>query len=637
MKKAKPQWLGSQAGYTEKLLTPWEPMEVTNRIVKCWGREYEFNDMPFPTRITSAGESLLSRETSLDASVGGKEVSWRAKPLQIIHQSESMVILEANAESDELQIKGKIEIEFDGMMRINLTVIPKQKLNVILGFEVPLNPKHAKLLHYWPGKWGESRNSGALSREGWSSPFKPVVWVGDEDVGLAWFAESNEGWRPADTNRAIVIEHHEEEVILSINLNDGKYPLDKPFVFDFGLQATPVKPIPSERWDRKICHFVDYSADTALLDKAKELGVKTLVFHEDWTDIQNYTQTSHGDELKRLVCECHKRGINILLYFGYLMSTIAPEYDEYSEKCLVAPLDGKYQREPEQTAYTVCNGSIWADFIADGIAEVMDKYDVDGVYLDGTIEPIGCANKLHNCGYLSPEGKREKTYPVFATRNLIKRIYTICKERKEYALVDCHQSTCMMIPSLAFTTGYWDGEQFEHLAQVNNPLKELSLDSFRTEFMGRQWGVPAEFLVYDKRPFTFEQALAFVMQHNVLVRPLLGDDSLEKISGIWKALDDFGIKEAQWFPYWKNENLIKIKPLGIMVSFYRNGGKWLFVISNLDSSIVSVEVDLSDLLVTHLPGTRAIDALSLKNLVLDKDKLKLKIEPQRMRLVRIDS
>ncbi|MBC7352119.1 MAG: hypothetical protein H5U08_07150 [Thermogutta sp.] len=61
------------------------------------------------------------------------------------------------------------------------------------------------------------------------------------------------------------------------------------------------------------------------------------------------------------------------------MSTLAPEWDQYPEEYLVYPRAGGYKRKPEQTAYIVCYRSHWQDFIRDGIAKLIDEYDIDGV------------------------------------------------------------------------------------------------------------------------------------------------------------------------------------------------------------------------------------------------------------------
>jgi len=105
-------------------------------------------------------------------------------------------------------------------------------------------------------------------------------------------------------------------------------------------------------------------------------------------------------------------------------------------------------------------------------------------------------------------------------------------------------------------------------SQPGAPLEVLPLDKFRAEFMGKQWGLAAEFLVYENRPFTTEQALAFTMLHDVLVRPLDTGERLRLISRIWKAREDFGTEEARWIPYWDTKSPAHPGPQGIMVSLH---------------------------------------------------------------------
>ena len=82
-------------------------------------------------------------------------------------------------------------------------------------------------------------------------------------------------------------------------------------------------------------------------------------------------------------------------------------------------------------------------------------------------------------------------------------------------------------------------------------LDILPMDAFRTEFMGRQWGVPSEFLVYDGQPYYAKDLLAYTLLHGVLIRPA-GPEHLDRIAALWKVYDEFPFKDAQLHPYWSN-------------------------------------------------------------------------------------
>jgi hypothetical protein len=385
----------------------------------------------------------------------------------------------------------------------------------------------------------------------------------------------------------------------------------------------------------------------SVLDRAAELGVKTLIFHENWTPIQNYWETAREEELKKLVAACHQRGIKLLLYFGYELSTLAPEWAQMSDEVLVKTPEGGftggYHRQPEQRDYIVCYQSRWGERLAEGVAQALDRYGFDGVYLDGTIEPFACANERHGCGYRAADGGLHPTYPIFAVRRLMQRLYAITRLR--HGLVNAHQSTCCMTPTLAFCDSYWDGEQFQGGELAGDPLRHLPLAAFRAEFMGANFGVPCEFLVYEKPPtWTFDHALAFTLLHDVRVRPGGVNATLERMSPIWEVQRRFGVQSAEWHPYWSNAGLVKAQPASVLVSLYlrrasgARGPGALLVISNLSATeAVEAQVVL-DLAAMGLTGDlKATDALTGEHLALGGEKLTVPVSPVRMRMVEVQA
>jgi len=855
----RPAWLGSKAGLTDKVLWPWTPLEVGARSVSCWGRTYRFAGSPFPAEVHTAGQQVLAGPVRLEASVGGQAVTWVGGRGTWRTRSDAAAVWSSTGRAAGLRLEGTTRVEYDGMLRADLVVTPEQATTVdALSLVVPLRPDHARLYHFWPGRWGSGTNSGAVPDKGLDLPFKPFVWLGDEERGLAWFTESDQGWSPRHKGRAITVRRQGDSLVLRCHLLDGPTKLAEPLRYTFGLQATPVKPpwrkfheqriahgafygmqsrpyivggelsypakghirldrgtlelwlrphfdpkvkvtnlatrgrfnrecfalrfpngnVASLYWniddrgmryyyrregtfpicltshadwrrgewhhvaltwgdairiyaDGKLvaqrafkgltggapenvaksqlvlgggkcefaidhirissavrstfdltrpapadahtllldpldegveagglktagCHVVNgrfgramaigtEQPDVTYLDRAKQLGVRTLVFHEHWTDIQSYTSTTHDRGLRELVKACHDRGIKLLLYFGYQLSNIAPEWPLYARECLTRspdaplPTKGGYTRKPPQRAYIVCYNSAWQDFLADGVARLVREYGIDGVYLDGTIEPWGCVNHAHGCGYRRPDGSWGRTYPIFAVRRLMQRLYTIC-DPEHGGMVNAHQSTCMTSPTLAFTTSYWDGEQFGRQPRQDDPLKLLPLACFRAEFMGHQWGVPAEFLNYHPHGYTMDEALAFTLLHDVFIRPGGVGWMLEKMSPIWDAYTAFRYWEAEWHPYWRNAAVVTASPDGVKVSLHsRKGHGALLVVSNLGLKDVDAQVKL-DLGKLGLAGTRlaARDVLLDQPVALDKGVLRLAIPRFSMRLVRID-
>ncbi len=494
--------------------------------------------------------------------------------------------------------------------------------------------------------------------------FQPFIWLGDEERGLAWFSESDKNWYASEVEdwygnekeagKVTEIIPEADKVTLRLHLvsiplrlsPQGRSserdwmvgPWQGPLAnltYTFGLQATPVRPVTKDVWDYRITHldrhtcglseerpkdsgsdvdrFASLGITDSLLDSYGSLGVRTICLHDGvWTDIQGYFATDYGEDLKRVVKACHQRGIQVLVYLGFHISDHAPEWPHVGEQCIALPMYDGYRPfecppQPVQSAYTVCYDSIWQDATVAGIARLMDEYEIDGVYLDGTANPWGCSNRVHDCGYFRPGGNIALTYPFFAVRNLMRRIYTVVKERKPDGQVNVHNSTCMTIPTLTFATSIWDGEQFgKNFEPGTFALDALPLDAFRTEFMGRQWGVPTELLWRRGAPSSRAEAYAFALLHDVLIRegyentPAGMDPvvALELESRLWKLSDEFGRKNATWLPYWRNKEYVTATPDGAYVSLYRHPENGvLAVISNLgrDEAAVDVQLDLDKL------------------------------------------
>lgn len=595
----RPPWQGNRIGITDEVLAPWTPVQASGDKATVWGRTYRFGPLPLPASVVARGQELLSAPITLAGSVEGTAISWSGPAAVLAEAKPPRTCFRATADAGRLRCHGEVCVEYDGMVRCDLRLVPQGKVTLnSLALEIPLKAPHALFLHTWPGRWGSAANSTALAPQGHRGPFKPFVWLGDHWRGLSWFAECDRNFFPESPDQVLDIRREGDVVRWRIVLVGKPQSLDKPLEYTFGFQATPVKPAQPDAWDFRIVHMGNYGLDQEvyapagaaskpdaakpggaklLLDHLAESGVRTICFHEHWSDIQNYPRASQPEALSRLAAACHKRHIQLLLYFGYEMSTIAPEWPRYSEECLVAPRAGGYKRKPEQTAYIVCYRSHWQDFLAEGIDRILAQHGVDGVYLDGTSEPWGCTNQRHGCGYRRPDGSIGATYPFFATRQMMKRIYTIVKHRNPAGQVNVHQSTCMTIPTLAFATSYWDGEQLQSVARKPSALELLPLDAFCAEFMGHNWGVPAELLWYGSGPFRREEAVSLALLHDVPVRPS-GLADLEHSRRLWQTFDALGRHQAQWIPYWQSAPGVKTSPPEVKISLYNRPGRGLLVV-----------------------------------------------------------
>ena len=603
-------WLESKAGVSDEVLPPWTPIVMDGLKVNLWGRTYDFSNSFLPSSIQTAGKSILAAPITLNLNIDGKDVALSAVKPTIVSKSKSKIVLKSDATQDSVNISANVIIEYDGMIRIDLNIDPKTEAtinNMVL--EIPIKKEFVDL-YYWNGVFDEPKFTGSFSgSSGLRIPFRSYIWVGTDDLGMSWFAETDQYWSNKRPKAAISVAPNDEETIYTMKINfvDKPIAINKPIGYTFGLQATPVKEFNKDARKWHFIHHTYYGIEKqpspgrlSPLEKLKKQGVNTIVFHENWTDIQNYGETSHETELKSLVEACHKLDMKILVYFGYEISSIAPEFEGCHEEAWCNE-PGKpfsawfYTRMPEQNDYRVCYRGPWTIFMANSIKHVVDKYDIDGVYLDTTILPPPCKNYLHGCGYYDDEGTLHTTSAIFGTREVMKRIYTICATKGK--LVNVHNFTSDITPILGFSTSYWDGEAYqEQLSRMKEGdfLKVISLAMFRTQYVGRNFGVPAELLVYPKGKWNFETGLAMALLHDTPIRPFINNSG--KIFKVWKILDDFGVGDTNctFLPYYKNQDYVNVSNEGSYSSLYlKPGNSALVVVSNLTGENQDVNVTLN--------------------------------------------
>jgi len=433
----------------------------------------------------------------------------------------------------------------------------------------------------------------------WHSVFLPHIWIGDEDKGLQWLCESDEGWRPSDAARAIEVLPQGKTTVVRLNIIGKPTRLDKPRDYTFAFEASPVKPMLPDRYKLHYAHASNTDTPQSWIDNVKNLGVRTIGVHQ-WTDWMGYPQPASGSNVEKLrsaVTACHQRGIKILPYQALLASHKAPEYQAFFRECRIVDKNAfSCPGYSKDTVYTVCPRSIWADFEVDGIARLMRDFNLDGIYSDSLTCVGDCSNPLHGCGYVGEDGKVHSTVPIFAVRHFIKRLRRVLEQQGKETVLVGHTSASITLPTLGFCDAYLD---MEHLTGQPRPFR-LSLDAFRAEFMGRNFGIPAQSLSYEwqGKGFTTQECLAISLLHDV-EEPWAYD----AMSPVWKAWDDFGVDQAEFLPYWKTWGWQA--PEGVKVSAYAHpNGQMLAVAANLTDKAVRGALRLNS------PVTSATDAFS---------------------------
>jgi hypothetical protein len=227
-----------------------------------------------------------------------------------------------------------------------------------------------------------------------------------------------------------------------------------------------------------------------------------------------------------------------------------------------------------------------------------------------------CQNTAHGCGYEPHDGAISlagsvvfdqadrgsdaslpvyPTYPVFADRKFIQRLYVAVKSRRPDGVLDVH-SWYLNTGGLAYADMLWTGEQWWHHRGkgVDHVVGELTLDAFRTMFMGYQIGCAAETLPYRLigKDVPNARVAAISLLHDVPVRVRVQDTEWFQImSKLWQVRDDFGAKQAKKLFYWNNQDYVAVGPdecYATLLHHPTNGT--LAIVSNLRRGAAEVDV-----------------------------------------------
>ncbi|MHB9036629.1 MAG: glycoside hydrolase domain-containing protein [Armatimonadota bacterium] len=597
-------WVGNQIGVTDDnwVPQPWTALQLgsSNPVrVSCWGRDYTFNASGLAS-VQSQGAELLTSSMVWDVHVWksvsdpNHHVNWTPESTSITRQASGAVEFTSSQLGDEsgLRLICNGRIEFDGFVKLAFRLESPNTVTVKrVAVDVPFNSAHATLMHYFPkvpvwygGVGIDGINAGSVPAAGWSSVFLPHVWLGDEDRGLQWLCESDAGWKPADPATAIQVLPNGGTTTLRLNLIGTSTTLtsSSPRQYTFAFEASPVKPMPADRYTWHYTHVGGCSDVLSKADLLHDYGVNGVSTHT-WTEWLGYPMTSIPRNIPVLqwaTTAAHDRNMDMMVLQTFLMSDATPEYPAFNEECRIVD-DYAYwcPGYVNDTVYAVCQNSVWSDFMIKGIDTTLRDFNLDGVYSDSMTCIGDCVNRLHGCGYVGDDGQVYPTVEIFAMRDFTKRLYRILEQQgtargKRLKFVG-HTSANIMLPALGFCDRYLDTE---HLVNMTRPFR-IPLDVFRAEYMGRNFGIPAQTLSYYSstgKGLTVQEMLAISLLHDTEL-----PWNYDFMSPIWKAWDSFGMSNVQFLPYWKAWGWQA--PSGVQVSAYSkpSGSEMLVVAANL--------------------------------------------------------
>ena len=595
-------------GVSDEVLPPWTPMEVVQRDgkteVSVWNRKYTFGDEPLSCDIYS-GAALSVKTAYYNLSIDGVDIQLAPNRLQLLKSTPSKTVLLQSAGNDDVELSAMHTVEYDGFSRIKVKLTAKHDLVVDkLHFIYPLNHKYIK------ATIRELNQAMAISGEQ-GFGFIPVLFMGDEERGLSYLADSDQNWYPVGNPNALQLKplDGKETVVFEIHPIDEKVTMkaNETFEYEFALTATPIRPMTESAWTKRCVNIrpycgemtctVDQRGGKSIFDYYADAGMRSFII---WRNDKAFGYpplpgTAYSDGVKRLVAKAHAKGISAFPYaIGFLYSELAPEWNESRLFTYMPGRDfssaGDFLEKetgvPQHT-WWVCNNRYYQNLMLYRLREAILETGMDGVYLDGTVNSRLCMDELHGCGYVGKDGNRHATYNGFATRDFLKRIHTLVYQLKgDKGVVDLHFSVAYNAPAAAWATSLWSGE---NLGGGQYAFKNLSPEGFRLAYTGTNIGVASELLHFTMHT-SYRAASALALVHGVPVRPHDAED-IDEIAELWRQRERLGCDEAEFIGYWKADCPVVSKTPGIYASCYvRKDSSVVAIVSNLTEQRKVVEL-----------------------------------------------
>ena len=233
-----------------------------------------------------------------------------------------------------------------------------------------------------------------------ATTFVPYAWPGDNDRGLFWFCESDEMWPNAGGKDAIELVRGADEVLLRLNLLAPGQKLPANWKFVFGLQATPVKPIP-----KGLCKWRMSPGRNA------NLTVWPQPNRKDSLSNFGYPEAAHPTVFTEYIKGMHAKGLKAVPYLCLTFMTGAvPEWQYFRRLWTRGSADPSIPDAGWKHTFHMVSpvGKGYADFMMEKTKAFLERYDIDGVYHDQT-HP-----------YILPLRLR-RAWAIFATAKVIRR------------------------------------------------------------------------------------------------------------------------------------------------------------------------------------------------------------------------
>lgn len=666
--------------------------------VSMWNRAYTLKADGLLSGIENAGTAFLSGPMRLTGRVNGADLATVNATSEVIETGPYAHVIRSRALLGEATLTTLTRIENDGMIRFTIDLSSEKDATFQdIAIRLPLSGPLFDFVHYiaetraksasielpaGTGRiWGsrearvryekevreyKSDVGGALKNANVKNSFLPFVWVGSGSAGLAWFAESDAGWQ--DQEGRSIVELTREGGVLEMTIHAVMGRLTKKtLTLDFGLQATPVKPLPP-RW-RTWQHYnarglhegrqIERNQRTYDENIVSDFG-DILMFDLDCIGLDTPNRFSrkitNPDTTRAFIRRCREKNYKV---FSYVTPFLIDQDDAATDgrqdwrRVPYLSRDWNHDGTEKRQDYVCHNAPGNLLHILQSVEDLVTRYDLDGVYIDVPFFNGGCM--APGCTHLRADGSPQPIFRIFQMREFYKKLASIFVRHGKYPYLLVHNSTGTLIPAYSWC---WAGKPGEFMADIgysmnhNEYLRDHRAKAI-VELNPHPWGLVTfcmddlKFTRYEvirakeDRPFTSKEDFEDHLKARYLGIPLLHDSllmnwcSTPKFSyPLHRARRDFGIggDDVTFHPYWDKTSMNSGHP-AVALSYYLRPGGVMLSLVNFSDEDVEFDLTLRPEIRSLLNGAALTDPVSGETIEVKDGTAKVTIPAQLYRVL----
>lgn len=597
-------WLGNKLGLDPIVVPPFTPVRVKDRTVSCWGRDHRLGGTGMPDAIAVHGRALLAGPVRLVAIDPSGTVHQAKGSLRVTPHGGHHVQIDSQGTLGDLGVRLTGSMLYDGLFQYELHLTPRKPVPLKrLSLDVPLGV--AKYLHCvrdsmrqnseWiavPQGQGRIWDSAKLRSRRVFGTFAPVLWVGDERAGLAWFADNDRGWITDADSPCLELVRQGKTVTMRVNFVSHPSTVSKGCVLRFGLVATPVKPTPVAPQHKFVINYFGFDQPVVNAYSQGMISKDPHLARQILAPRRRAGQSAHvymaNEEMP--VADPVSR----YMYYEWAHSSF-----HFYRGGLGAMRRRFFGPDPEHyMAFQNCATPSRLDYNLHCFDKLLDM-GLSGLYMDNSY-PYSCANTQHpHCGYVRGDGQLQAGYNLANTRDLIRRVAVRAYQKKGiWPRVSIHMTGAMVIPCFSFADLCIDGEDRSQMSMDKDFMDFWPLE--RVAIMGavawgpmRGWLPKIHFAEGTKQDRPTRTMLAELKLFDMWIWPAhCNTRVLKRILDIEKACG-LGKGDVRFLGYWESADHVTTGHKDVRSSFYvRPGQVALVYVSNFARKDVDVRLRL---------------------------------------------